>query len=84
MISAEHKDTLEALSTLLKHNKCAFVCFPDLLKVVADPERDWGAPVAVPGNRPVSCVSQPVSETLLTHKLWNPAEKERLWCVTRF
>ena len=77
VISVEYKDTLEKLSTPLKHHKCVFVCFPDLLKVIADPERDWCAPVTVPRNRPVPCVSQPVPETLLTNKLWNPAETER-------
>lgn len=50
------------------------VCvFPDLFKVLADPEGDRRAPVTVPGNGPITSVSQPVPETLLTHELWNPA-----------
>lgn len=53
-----------------------YCCVSDLLKVVADPERDGCAPVPVPWNGPVASVSQPVPKTLLTYELWNP-EKNR-------
>lgn len=45
---------------------------PHLLEVVADPQGDRGAPVAVPGNGPVSRIPQPVPKTLFPHKFWNP------------
>lgn len=47
----------------------------DLFIVIADPQRDGRPPVAVPGDGPVSCVPQPVAETLLFHKLRNPGYK---------
>lgn len=66
---------VKSIKYLIKEKcvNCAF-CFPDLLKVIADPERDGCAPVTVPWNRPVSCISQPVPKTFLTYKFWNPVE----------
>lgn len=76
VISAER-----SIKYFIKNNKCMFLCFTDLLEVIADPDGDRCAPVTIPWNRPVTRVSQPVPKTLLTHKLWNPAETERLWWV---
>lgn len=46
---------------------------PHLLEVLADPQWDRGAPVSVSGNCPVACISQPISKSLFSHKLWDPA-----------
>lgn len=73
-------DHWSVLNTLYAIRVWLYLFLSDLLKVVADPERDGRSPVAVPWNGPVSCISQPVPKTLLAYKLWNPAEIEiMLW-----
>jgi hypothetical protein len=45
-------------------------------KVVGDPQRDRGAPIAVARNRPVACIGEPVSESILTD-VWRHPVKRR-------
>ena len=53
---------------------CVSVCVSDLLKVIADPQRDRRAPITVPGNGPIAGIPQPVPKPLLPYKLRDPGE----------
>ena len=54
-----------------------------LLSIVADPDRDRRAPVAVSGHRPVTGVTQPVAKPLFLHKVWHPVQHNRSVVVSR-
>jgi hypothetical protein len=45
----------------------------NLFKIRADPERDWGTPVSISRDVPVTCVLQPLTESTVTDALWYPA-----------
>ncbi|GBE58928.1 hypothetical protein STCU 05273, putative [Babesia ovata] len=40
--------------------------------VLTDPQRDWCAPETVAAHAPVTCVCNPVAETLLLNESWHP------------
>lgn len=44
----------------------------NLLSVIADPERDRGAPVAVAGDGPVAGIAEPVAKAVVLDKLGDP------------
>jgi hypothetical protein len=44
-------------------------------KVIRNPQRDRGAPITVTGNRPVACIGEPVSESILTNIWRYPAKR---------
>ena len=45
--------------------------------VFRHPQRDGSAPIPIPRYRPVTCILQPVVESFLFHKVWNPSKEER-------
>lgn len=52
--------------------------FSHLFSIFTDPERNGCPPVPVTRYRPITCLSQPVSKSLLFHKIRHPAEKKAL------
>lgn len=47
----------------------------DLLHVLGSPEGDGGSPVSITGDVPVSCVLEPISESVLSDILGDPENR---------
>jgi len=44
----------------------------DFLHVLTGPEGDWGTPVSVSGDVPITSVLEPLAESTLSDVLWDP------------